>query len=88
MAERIRKAFQKEYIKRGKLISDTQTAYVLTLHFGLVDNLPKIKEKFANRLIELIEKNGDRLTTGFVGTPYLLDTLTEIQRADKAYTLL
>ena len=88
MAERIRRAFQKEYIKRGKLISDTQTAYVLTLHFGLVDNLPKIKEKFANRLVEFIEKNGDRLTTGFVGTPYLLDTLTEVGRADKAYTLL
>ncbi len=88
MASRIQKAFQKRFIRRGKLISDTQTAYVLTLHFGLVDNLPQVKEKFVARLIELIESNGDRLTTGFVGTPYLLDTLTENGRADKAYTLL
>ena len=88
MAERIRRAYQKKFIKRGKLISDTQTAHVVTIHFGLVDDNPELKAKLGKRLVELIEANGDRLQTGFVGTPYLLDTLTEIGRADKAYTLL
>lgn len=88
MAERIRAAFRKEFIKRGKLVSDTQTAHTITIHFGLCDDLPKLKEKLGERLVELIEENGDRLTTGFVGTPYLLDALTEIDRSDKAYTLL
>ncbi|MBQ9084053.1 MAG: family 78 glycoside hydrolase catalytic domain [Clostridia bacterium] len=88
IAERIRSAFKKEYIKRGKLVSDTQTAHVVTIHFGLVDDAPELKERLGKRLVKLIEDNGDRLTTGFVGTPYLLDTLTSIGRADKAYTLL
>lgn len=85
---RIRKAYKKEYIKRGKLTSDTQTAHVVTLHFGIVDDEPELKERLGNRLVELIEAFGDRLQTGFVGTPYLLDALTEIGRSDKAYTLL
>ena len=88
MAKRIRTAFRKEYIKRGRLISDTQTAHVITIHFGLVDDAPELKERIGMRLIKLIEENGDTLTTGFVGTPYLLDALTEIGRSDKAYTLL
>ena len=88
LAERIRKAFKKEYIKRGKLTSDTQTAHVLTIHFGLVDDDEELKAKLGQRLVELIEAFGDRLQTGFVGTPYLLDALTEVGRHDKAYTLL
>ncbi len=88
LAEKIRKAYKKEYIKRGKLTSDTQTAHVLTIHFGLVDDEPELKSKLGKRLVELIEAFEDRLQTGFVGTPYLLDALTEIGRSDKAYTLL
>ncbi len=88
MAECIRNAYIKEYVKRGKLISDTQTAHVLTLHFGLADGDPTLKQRLADRLVTLIEENGCALTTGFVGTPYLLDTLTEIGRSDIAYRLL
>ena len=88
LAERIRKAYKKEFIKRGRLTSDTQTAHVVTIHFGLVDDEPELKERLGVRLVELIEAFRDRLQTGFVGTPYLLDALTEIGRADKAYTLL
>ena len=88
LAKRIREAYKKEYIKDGRLTSDTQTAHVITIHFGLVDDDPKLKKRLGKRLVELIESFGDRLQTGFVGTPYLLDALTEIGRADKAYTLL
>lgn len=88
LAERIRRAYKKEYIKKGKLTSDTQTAHVITIHFGLVDDEPELKAGIGSRLVELIEEYGDRLRTGFVGTPYLLDALTEIGRSDKAYTLL
>ena len=80
---KIKEAFAREFFRDGKLTSDTQTAHVLAIHFGLIE-----KELLANRLIELIEEHDDTLTTGFVGTPYLLDALTEIGRADKAYTLL
>lgn len=81
----IKKAFNDTYVcDAGRLTSDTQTAYVLALDFGLVDD----KAPFAKRLAELIEERGDALATGFVGTPYLLETLTENGYADKAYTLL
>ena len=86
MLPKIKEAFNRTFVKDGKLTSDTQTAHVLALHFGLVDG--ELRDNVAKRLIELIEGFGDRLQTGFVGTPYLLDTLTDIGRADKAYTLL
>ena len=88
LAARIRKAFKKEYIKRGKLTSDTQTAHAVTIRFGLADDDLELKAKLGERLVALIEANGDRLQTGFVGTPYLLDALTDVGRSDKAYTLL
>ena len=88
MCGRIRKAYKKEFIKRGRLTSDTQTAHAITINFGIVDDEPELKAKLGRRLVELIEANDDRLQTGFVGTPYLLDALTEIGRVDKAYTLL
>ncbi len=89
MLPKIKDAFARDFfISDDRLLSDTQTSYVLALHFGLVDKGTARYEAYAKRLIELIEANGDCLQTGFVGTPYLLDTLTEIGRADKAYTLL
>ena len=89
MKRNVREAFIKEYVVDGnRLKGDTQTAYVITLHFGLCEGRPELYHAFGKRLVELIEGFGDRLQTGFVGTPYLLDALTEIGRADKAYTLL
>ncbi len=87
LAKHIKRAFSKEFIFRGKLKSDTQTAHVLALHFGLVED-EKARAKIGRRLIELIEENAGTLTTGFIGTPYILDTLTEIGREDLAYKLL
>lgn len=68
----------------GRLLGDTQTAYVLALAFDLVeDHAP-----FARRLAEKIHENRDHLQTGFVGTPYLLRALSENGYTDVAYTLL
>ena len=84
MLPKIKEAFNSAYIKDGKMISDTQTAQVLAIDFDLAYD----KDAIGKRLVELIEENGDTLTTGFLGTPYLLDALTKIGRVDKAYTLL
>ena len=65
---------------------ETQTGYVLALHFGLCDE--KNRAAFADRLAKLVEENGGRMTTGFVGTPYLLHALSENGRTDLAYSLL
>ncbi len=62
----------------------TQTANVLALQFGLTQN----RKETAARLAQMIRENGDRLQTGFVGTPYLLHVLSENGFQDVAYDLL
>ena len=64
----------------------TQTSLTLILHFGLcTDNE---RPALVNKLVDLIHQNGDRMTTGFVGTPYLLHALSDNGHSDLAYTLL
>lgn len=77
--EKIREKFRKDFPEYL-----TQTEYVLALHFRLAEDM----KKSASELAEMIHKNGDRLTTGFVGTPYLLHALSDNGYADLAYTLL
>ncbi|GAB3014040.1 alpha-L-rhamnosidase [Niabella terrae] len=87
LLERIKAAFNKEYVTgSGRLVSGTQTAYVLALHF---DMLPEAARKqAAARLVENIESYGNHLTTGFLGTPYLCHVLTRFGYTDIAYKLL
>lgn len=82
----IKHAFQTEYLTPGgRLVSDTQTAYVLALNF---DILPEDQRaQAAKRLAENIKAYG-HLTTGFLGTPYLCLTLSRFGYTDLAYTLL
>lgn len=62
----------------------TQTEHALAIHFNLSDK----KEELAKNLADLIHKNGDTLTTGFIGTPYLLYALSNYGQKEMAYTLL
>lgn len=62
----------------------TQTQHVLALYFHLTDH----RETVAADLVRLIRENGNKLQTGFVGTPYLLHALSENGYADVAYDLL
>lgn len=75
--------FRDEYTENGRMKQDTQTAAVLALHFNLTDN----REETAKQLAENVEKLG-RLSTGFVGTAYLLHALSEAGRDDLAVNLL
>ena len=64
----------------------TQTALVLILHFDLCEESER--PALAAKLVELIRENGNRMTTGFVGTPYILHVLSDHGYTDVAYTLL
>ncbi len=64
----------------------TQTAIVLILHFNLC--LPEERQALADKLEELIHQFGDRMTTGFVGTPYILHVLSDCGKTDLAFKLL
>jgi alpha-L-rhamnosidase len=70
-----------DIVRKGR----TQTALTLILKFGLCED--KDKPRFAKMLDEMVEKNGGRMTTGFLGTPYILQALTENGYAGRAYDL-
>jgi len=67
---------------RRKIVTKTQTAYVLALHFDLLPE-PFRAPAFA-ALIEDIQSREMHLSTGFVGTPYLNHVLPAFGRADIA----
>jgi alpha-L-rhamnosidase len=95
LAARVREAFRNEFVYRGSrpgrlhcgtASGKSQTAYLLALAFDL---FPEEQRAAASQyLLELIEKNGWRLRTGFVGTPLMNPTLTALGRTDVAYRLL
>ena len=62
----------------------TQTEHILALCFNLTKNPKKVIDSF----VDLIHNDGDMLQTGFVGTPYILHTLSRYGHSDLAYTLL
>ncbi|MEY3432648.1 MAG: hypothetical protein RL131_584, partial [Bacteroidota bacterium] len=85
--KKIKDAFMREYVTpSGRLVSGTQTAYVLALNF---DMLPEsLRMATADRLVENIRSYGNHLSTGFLGTPYLCEVLTRFGKTDMAFKLL
>lgn len=78
-------ALQKEYFTpTGRLSIPTQTAHVLSLQFGLTPD----PERTARDLDAIIERDGNHLTTGFLGTPYLCHVLASHGYLSRAYDLL
>jgi alpha-L-rhamnosidase len=87
MFERVRAAFQKEWLKPdGELAVATQTAYLLALAFDLLP--PEVRARAAERLVANIGDLGWHLSTGFVGISHLNPILTLTGHADVAYRLL
>ena len=84
--EETKKRIRDEFFRDGMIVLNTQTAHVIALKFRLCEDA--YLQAHADRLAEMIHANRDRLTTGFLGTPYLLHVLTEHGYADLAYTLL
>jgi len=65
---------------------ETQTGYVLALEMNLLPDA--LRPVAAQRLVDRLAANQWRLGTGFLGTPYLLEVLTDTGHADVAYRLL
>ena len=71
----------------SKVGNAPMTAYVLALHFNMLETEEQYKIA-AEELRQKIVNNGYKLSTGFIGTAYLLTTLSEYGMSDLAYTLL
>jgi alpha-L-rhamnosidase len=87
LAAEVRAAFVEAYVLRdGTLVSDSPTAYALALQFEL---LPAEQRPAAGRrLAQLVQADGYRIGTGFLGTPLILEALCSFGELDAAYRLL
>src|SRR5690606_30387649 len=74
------------YHADGYYGDNTMTENILAMYFGLVAEVNK--EKLADRIVTIIEiENNGHLSTGVVGTQWVMRTLTEMGRTDLAYKL-
>ncbi|MBD5781633.1 family 78 glycoside hydrolase catalytic domain [Pelagicoccus sp. NFK12] len=70
----------------GLLVGDTQTAYLMALAFDLLEG--EQRSRAIERLLHTIERRGNHLSTGFLGTPLLCPTLSKVGHSDMAYRVL
>ena len=85
--EKIKEVFVEEYVtKAGRVGTNSQTSYVLALMFDLLPE--NLRAKAAKFLVDDIKSRGNRLSTGFLGTPYLCHVLSDNGYTDVAYDLL
>lgn len=87
LREKIKAAFIKKYCDQsGRMTVETQTACVLALQFGLIEEaqIPVVSEQ----LMEYLKARNGHLATGFVGTGYILHVLAKYGHPKMAYQLL
>lgn len=84
---KVRDAFIAEFVDAdGRLETELQGLYVLALQIGLVPDT--LRAKMAARLAQMIHENGDKLDTGFLSVPFLLDVLVQEKYGELAFDLL
>jgi len=91
----IKAAFNKTFVdadgytvapEDGKTVKvNTQTSYILPLQFGLFND--NMKETAIKHFVETVNASGVKLTTGFLGTPYICLVLSNNGYSDLAYKL-
>lgn len=88
LADHVKTGFVSRFVgEDGLMTSDTQCAYTLAIHFGLLDGHPDLKEFAGRRLAQLVRDRDYTVGTGFAGTPYVLPALTETGHLEEAYRL-
>jgi alpha-L-rhamnosidase len=85
--DHIAAAYRAAYVKEdGSVAGNTQASYLATLFTGIAP--PAQQAGMVDRLVKDIEGHGNHLTTGFLGTPFLLPVLDQNQHTDLAFKLL
>lgn len=84
-ARQLKKDFNKRfYNPQGYYGANTLTDNLLAMSFDLVEG--DHKQQLAARIVEIVEKeNLGHLSTGVIGTQFIMRTLTNMGRADLAY---
>jgi alpha-L-rhamnosidase len=86
-AERIRAAVNRRFLdpKTGTYAIGSQTSQLLPLVLGFVPE--ELRALVIARFVDQIARDNHHLTTGFVGTPWLLTGLTEAGQGELAYRI-
>ncbi|WP_035808808.1 family 78 glycoside hydrolase catalytic domain [Curtobacterium sp. UNCCL17] len=87
LATRLQAGFRTHYLQDdGRILSDATTVYTLAIVFGILSEQEQAVA--GERLAELVEASGYRISTGFAGTPFITDALTQTGHLEDAYRLL
>jgi alpha-L-rhamnosidase len=85
--DQIAAAYRAAYVKAdGSVEGDTQTGYLATIFTGIAP--PELVRNMVDRIVKDVEVHGNHLTTGFLGTPFLLFVLDQNGYTDLAFKLL
>ena len=85
--EKVKAAYRAEFVKAsGRIVPDRQASYVRALAFDLLPETQR--QRTADRLAELVRKNGNHIGTGFLSTTFLCHVLSRYGHLDVAYDLL
>lgn len=85
---RLKQVFEDKYMaKSGLIVGDSQTSLALSLAFHLHSDA-KQRKVAADRLARLVRYAKFKVSTGFAGTPVILDALTKGGHANIAYRML
>lgn len=88
LAPKVKKSFNDHFFNADEATygNNTLTDNLLPLYFGLIPE--ERKEEVFNNIVKIIEeRNNGHLSTGLIGTQWLMRSLTENGRADLAYKL-
>ncbi|MRX46197.1 glycoside hydrolase family 78 protein [Pedobacter puniceum] len=83
---KMKKAFNQEFYKNGYYGANKLTDNLLPLAFGIAEG--EQRKQVIAQVVDIIEnKNKGHLSTGVVGTQWLMRTLTQIGRNDLAFKI-
>ena len=87
LEEKIKDGFADLFFDKttGGMTVQTQTAHIIALYFNLTKD--EYKEGTVRELLELLNKEGGHLVTGFIGTPYFTHALSQNGHLEDAYNL-
>ncbi len=85
-SEQAMRAYQKRYLKKGRIRTKKQANIVRPLALGLIPS--EHTASVAKQLDELVRKKDYHIGTGFLSTPFLCGVLTEHGYLETAYKLL
>jgi alpha-L-rhamnosidase len=85
--QRVVQAFQRRFVKAdGTIGNGSQTGYILALYYNLLP--AELRQTALAKLAADIRRRGVLLSTGFLGTPHVLDVLADGGETELVYQLL